>query len=218
MLRTAFLIVSALTTGVSLGRKAIDSAVERKKQLIIDQAARDARERIRNHAELYLKNSITQFVQAVFVKTLLLVGAWIAYRTGMVPHTAFSIIVAALLMVFIIRDLIVFYPTGRMIASELSAHGWHPKRAVGETVAALVFQQVLTEAGEIKTGRATQIALALSGHKMDSLTQEVARKVSDIAKETSWHDLRPFMLAAAGKFIVLSGLYSTFVYILLHSA
>ncbi|MGB3627743.1 MAG: hypothetical protein WA989_18095 [Henriciella sp.] len=218
MLRTAFLVISALTTGVSLGRKAIDTAVERKKQSIIDQAAKDARERIRHHAELYLRNSITQFVQAVFIKTLLLVGAWIAYRTGLVPHTVLSLIVGALLLVFVIRDFIVFFPTGRMIASELHTHGWHPKRAVSETVAALVFEQVLTEAGEIKTGRVTQIMLALSGHKMDNLTQEVAGKVSAIAKETSWQDLRPFMLAAAGKFVVLSALYSTFVFILLHSA
>lgn len=217
MLRTAFLIVSALTTGVSLGRKAIDTAVERKKQSIIDQAAKDARERIRNHAELYLRNSITQFVQALFIKTLLLVSAWIAYRATPMPFPVFSLIVGGLLVAFIIRDIIVFFPTGRMIASELRNHGWHPKRALSETVAALVFEQVLTEAGEIKTGRVTQIMLALSGHKMDTLTQDVAKKVSMIAKETSWQDLQPFMLASAAKFVILSGLYSTFVFILLHS-
>ncbi|GGB62288.1 hypothetical protein [Henriciella pelagia] len=217
MLRAAFLLVSALTTGVTLGRKAIDSAVKRKKQSLIEQAAQDARQRIRGHAEIYLRDSITQFVQSVFIKALLLIAAWFFYRIGLYPHPVFSGIVLVLLALFLVRDAIVFFPTGRLIVVKLHDHGWRPKKAIGETIAARVFEQVLDEAGEIKTGRATHIMLALAGHKMDDLTQDVARKVSEIARETSWHDLRPFMLAAAGKFLTLSALYSAFVFILLRT-
>ena len=218
MLRAAFLLVSALTTGVTLGRKAIDSAVKRKKESIIEQAAAEARQRLRGHADEYLKLSLTQFIQAVFIKAMLLISAWLFYRFGLYPFPVFSGILVTLLAVFIIRDAVIFFPTARLILSKLHNHGWRPKKAVGEAVAARVFEQVLEEAGDFKPGRTIHIVLSLAGHKMDDLTRDIAIKVSDIARETSWHDLRPFLFAAGGKFITLSALYSGFVFVLLHSA
>lgn len=218
MLRAAFLIVSALTTGVSLGRKAINGAVNRKKQKIIHQAALDARERIRDHAEDYLRNSITQFVQAVFVKALLLISAWLGYRLNFYSHPVLSAIVVILIALFLIRDAIVIFPTVRLVLTKLKEYSWRPRKAIGETVAALVFEQVLEEAEAIEPGRTTRIMLSLAGHKMDELTHEIAQEVANIARDTSWHDLRPFMLAAAGKFVVLSALYSAFVFILVNTA
>jgi hypothetical protein len=218
MLRAAFLVVSALTTGVSLGRKAISSAVNRKKQKIIHQAAIDARERIRGHASDFLKDSITQFVQAVFIKALLLVLAWIGFRIGLYSHAILSTVVVILISCFLLRDAIITFPTAKLVLSKLREHGWHPKEAVGETVAALVFQQVLDEADAFEPGRTTRIVLALAGRNRDEMTREIAHEVADIARHTSWHDLRPFVLAAIGKFITLSILYSVFVFILVRTA
>ncbi|MEQ8556903.1 MAG: hypothetical protein RIB03_01170 [Henriciella sp.] len=218
MLRAAFLLVSALTTGATIGRKVISGAINRKKQSIIHQAAEDARHRIRGHAEEYLRDSITQFVGAVFVKATLLIAAWLGYRFGLYPHIAFSIATIVLIAVFLVRDIIVIFPTLRLIASKLHDYGWRPRKTVGEVVAALVFEQVLEEAQGMKTGRTTQIILALGGHKKDEMTREIAREVADIAGETSWHDLRPFMLAATAKFLTLSALYSVFVFILVRTA
>lgn len=217
MLRTAFLFVSALTTGVTIGRKVISGAINRKKQSIIHQAAEDARKRIRQHAEDFLKDSVTQFVGAVFIKALLLVTAWLGYRLGFYPHIVFSSLIIVLIAIFLVRDAIVTFPTVRLMASRLHDYGWRPKKTVGEVVAALVFEQVLSEAQGIETGRATRIMLALGGHKEDDMTREIAREVANIARETSWHDLRPFVLTAAAKFITLSALYSAFVFILVRT-
>lgn len=216
MLRATFLFVSALTTGVTIGRKVISGAINRKKQSIIHQAAEDARDRIRGHAEDYLRESITQFVKTVFVKALLLMMTWLGYRLGLYPHLAFTIVTILLIAIFLIRDIIVFFPTVRLIATKLHDYGWRPRKTVGEVVAALVFEQVLEEVGELEPGRTTKIMLALGGHNMDEMTKEIAREVANIARETSWHDLRPFMLASAGKFITLSTLYSVFVLSLIH--
>lgn len=218
MLRGAFLIVSALTTGVTLGRKAISDAVHRKKQSLIHQAALEARDRIRGHAEDYLHQSLSQFVQSVFIKASLLIVAWLGYRLGLYPHIVFSIAVLVLIAAYLVRDIIVTFPTARLVFTKLHEHGWHPRNTVGQVVAALVFEQVLAEAESRETGRTTKIVLALAGHKEDELTQEIAREVSNIARETSWHDLRPFLLAAAGKFVTLSALYSIFVFILARTA
>ncbi|MAN74426.1 MAG: hypothetical protein CME84_10115 [Henriciella sp.] len=218
MLRTAFLVVSALTTGVSLGRKAITSAVNRRKQKIIHQAAIDARERIRGHADEYLRASLTGFVQSVFIKALLLILVWLGFRVGLYPHKVLSVITVPLLASFILRDMIVTFPTAKLVFTKLREYGWRPRKAVGETVAALVFEQVLAEAEAFETGRTTRIILSLSGHKMDDMTREIAEEVSAIARQTSWHDLRPFVLAAVAKFAVLSGLYSVFVFILVRTA
>ncbi|WP_084418406.1 hypothetical protein [Henriciella litoralis] len=217
MLRAAFLVVSALTTGVSLGRKAITTAVNRKKKKIIHQAALDARERIRGHAEEYLRQSITTFVKSVFIKALLLIGAWLGYRLGLYSHSVFSAVIVVLIAVFLLRDAIVTFPTARLVLSKLREYSWRPRKAIGETVAALVFKQVLEEAEAIETGRTTRIILSLAGHKMDDVTREIAEEVANIARDTSWQDLRPFMLAAAGKFVTLSVLYSVFVYVLVHT-
>ena len=217
MLRAAFLIVSALTTGVTVGRKVIAGAIDRKKQSIIRQAALDARERIRGHAEEYLRDSVTRFVGVAFIKAVLLLAAWAGYRFGLYPHTAFGAAIIVLIAVFLIRDMIVLFPSLRFAASKLRIHGWRPRKTVGEVVAAHVFEQVLVEAQGMEAGRTTRIMLALGGHRMDDMTREIAKEVADIARDTSWHDLRPFVLAAAGKFIALSALYSGFVFLLIRT-
>ena len=106
----------------------------------------------------------------------------------------------------------------RFVAAKLRTHGWRPRKTVGEVVAALVFEQVLEEAQGIEAGRTTRIVLALGGHRMDDMTREIAREVAGIARDTSWHDLRPFVLAAAGKFVALSALYSGFVFLLIRTS
>lgn len=218
MLRAAFLVVSALTTGVTLGRKAISGAVNKKKQALIHQAALEARHRIREHAEDYLRESITGFVKAVFVKATLLILTWLGYRFGLYSHGVLSGAVILLIAVFLIRDIIVIFPTLKLVATKLHEHGWRPRTTIGEVIAATVFEQVLAEAESRETGRTTRIMLALAGHKEDEMTREVAREVADIARQTSWQDLRPFLLAAAGKFLTLSVLYSAFVFILVRTA
>ncbi len=217
MLRAAFLLVSALTTGVTLGRKVITSAVNRKKQSIIQQAAEDARHRIRGHAEDYLRESITQFVQSVFIKAMLLITAWLGYRFAFYPHSIFSIAVIVLIIAFLVRDFVVTFPTLRLVLSKLHDYGWRPRKTIGEVIAARVFEQVLAEASEMETGRTERVMLALAGHKKDDMTREIAREVANIARDSSWHDLRPFIAAAAGKFVTLSVLYSAFVFILVRT-
>jgi len=142
----------------------------------------------------------------------------LGFRIGFYSHGVFTGITVFLLAAFLLRDAIVVFPTAKLSLTKLREHGWRPKKAVGETVAALVFKQVLEEAETIETGRTTRIILSLAGHKMDDVTREIAQEVADIARDTSWNDLRPFILASVGKFITLSALYSVFVFLLVNTA
>ena len=128
MLRAALLVVSALTTGVTVGRKAISGAINKKKKSIIEQAAKDARHRIRGHAEEYLRESIATFVTTVFVKAMMLMAAWLGYRLDLYNHTIFSIAVIVLIVIFLIRDVIVTFPSARFFGGSAGGALWPPRR------------------------------------------------------------------------------------------
>jgi hypothetical protein len=63
------------------------------------------------------------------------------------PRPIFATITVITLAVFMIRDLWINYPAIRLTLTELHRHGWHPKRALTETIAARVFEEVLQRRG-----------------------------------------------------------------------
>jgi hypothetical protein len=114
------------------------------------------------------------------------------------------------------RDLWVNYPIIRLTLTELRRHGWHPKRALTETIAARVFEEVLEEANALPQKRTHAIMMMLAGEDRSRMHHEVATAVADVARETSWHDIRPHVVSAAVRIGTLALLYSASVWVLVH--
>lgn len=215
MLRIALAVISAVSGGIAIGRTVLADQVSKRKHAAIEAAAVEARARIRDHAEVFLAASMKQFVVATLVKMVLLLSLWGAHRFDLLSDRIFLSGIVGLLTAFMVRDTLVTLPTARIALRELRTHGWHPKRAVSEVVAAHVFEQVLEEAAQQEDTRVTKVVMRLAGAKKDKLSQEVAEAVADVARQNTWRDLRPFALAWAVKFSLLSALYGGFVFILL---
>lgn len=217
MLRYALIAISALTTGYTVGRRAIAGEVDKRKQSAIQQAAETARLELTHKASRYLSGAIREYAIITSIKAGLLISFWLAWKTGIMPANVFSIAIALLLMAFILRDAISIWPTTRMVLMELRAHGWQPKRALSEIVAARVFEKVMLQAEET-AGKATwrdKLMLSLAGQKTDDLSVEIAGAVAHIARLTSWDDMRPFIVSAGLRAAGLFVLYSGFVFLLL---
>ena len=204
-MRSAFLIFSALTAGLAASRK----------NKVIEAAAKEARQRIREQANIMLKDSFVHFAAATGVKLLILITLWLFWRTQLLGHEAVSIAVVVCLIGFLVRDAWVTYPTVRFVLSTLIRNGWHPIRALGETIAALVFEEVLLEAEALPQPRSHMLLIKLAGHDQDTMHTEIAAAVADIARQSSWHDLRPYIFSAAAKTVSLMVIYGATVALLI---
>tara|TARA_R110000787_G_scaffold22424_6_gene65163 strand:- start:408 stop:1064 length:657 start_codon:yes stop_codon:yes gene_type:complete len=210
----AILIVSALTAGAALARKLLSGEVTSRKHKAIEAAAQEARIRIRREAHKFLKKSFLHFAIATGVKAGILATLWIVWRAHGLSDKAISISVGVSLVAFLIRDAWVIYPTARFVISTLVRNGWHPLRALRETVAALVFEEVLAEAQATPQTRSHNLLLTLAGHNRDDLHKEIAESVADIARHSSWDDLKPYIFSAAVKTVSIMALYGIMVAVL----
>ncbi|MEQ8299364.1 MAG: hypothetical protein RH945_02355 [Hyphomonas sp.] len=210
----AILIVSALTAGAALARKLLSGEVTSRKHKAIEAAAQEARIRIRREAHKFLKKSFLHFAIATGVKAGILATLWIVWRAHGLSDKAISISVGVSLVAFLIRDAWVIYPTARFVISTLVRNGWHPLRALRETVAALVFEEVLAEAQATPQTRSHNLLLTLAGHNRDDLHKEIAESVADIARHSSWDDLKPYIFSAAAKTVSIMALYGIMVAVL----
>lgn len=210
----AILIVSALTAGAALARKLLSGEVTSRKQKAIEAAALEARVRIRREAHNFLKKSFLRFAIATGVKAAILATLWIVWRAHGLSDQAISLSVGLALVTFLIRDAWVIYPTARFVISTLVRNGWRPLRALRETVAALVFEEVLAEAKALPQLRSHNLLISLSGHSRDDLHTDIAKSVADIARHSSWEDLKPYIISAAAKTVSLMVIYAAMVAVL----
>jgi hypothetical protein len=214
-MRSVFLIVSALTAGVALGRKFLSGEVTSRKNKAIEAAAQEARIRLRREAHKFLKSSFRHYAIATGVKAAILITLWIVWRAHGLSDKAISISVGTALVAFLVRDALVIYPAARYVISALVRNGWHPLRALRETVAALVFEQVLAEAQSQPQPRSHKLLISLAGHDRETLHKEVAEAVADIARQTSWDDLKPYIFSAVAKTMSIMAIYAIMVAVLI---
>lgn len=216
MIRAAFIVVSALSAGFAVGKTLLSREVEKRKTSAIEFAGEEARRRVRDQADIYLKASVRAYAIATLIKAGLLVLAWSGLIFEVYSAAVFNWIVFGLLVTYVMRDAVVSWPTVRLAVREIRQHGWKPKRAIGEIVAARVFEQVLDEVQAEKTTRSGRILLRLAGENHGEVTLQIARAVAEIAKEATWDDLKPFLFAAGAKVFILLSLYSGLVWLILH--
>lgn len=215
MLRGVLLAVSAIATGVAAGRAYLSGEVERRKHSAIEAAAEEARARIREQGEAYLARGFRKFARVTALKAVLLVAVWGAHFAGWIPSPAYAVTMSAMLAVFVLRDIWVAFPTVRLGLAELRRHGWKPRVALGETVAASVFDEVLSEASARERTWRDNLVMGLAGRKHDEVLHEIAEAVAGIARETTWQDLKPFLFSAVLRAGILMVLYSALVWSIL---
>lgn len=215
MLRGVLLAVSAIASGVAAGRAYLSGEVERRKHSAIEAAAEEARARIRETGEAYLTRGFRRFARITALKAVLLFLVWAGHLAGLWPGGAYGVILSIMLAVFVLRDSWVALPTVRLAVAELRRHGWKPKLALGETVAASVFDEVLDEASARERGWRDSLIMRLAGRKHDQVSREIAEAVAGIARETTWQDLKPFVYSAVMRGGILIALYSALVWTIL---
>ncbi len=215
MFRAAFLVISAVSAGLALGRQALAREVDKRTHSAIQDAGKIARERIRAHTQLFFSETFRTFVIVTAVKILLLGSVWAAHAFGLISDLVFTALLITLLVLFVLRDILATWPVLRLMQVELRQHGWRPKRAVGEIVAAQVFSEVLEEAGDLERKWSEDVLLRLSGKKRDDVTRKIAEAVANIARKSSWEDIVPFVRVTVVKFASLFIIYSAFVWVLL---
>lgn len=208
---------AALSTGIAISRNAASREIDKQKASAIAETADIARGRIRGSAQDYLASSFRGFALNIFIKAIVLSTVWIAKAAGWISPEVFGVMIATCLGAFIMRDAWTNWPSVRMAFGELRRHGWKPKTTISEVVAAQVFDEVLAEASVRKTTLSAQLVMALAGTNRAGLEAEVAHAVADIARDVTWDDIRPFIVAAAVKFALLMALYSLFVFLVVHA-
>lgn len=215
MFRSVLLLVSALTTGASLSRKYAGREIERRKEEIVEAAADTARERIRKEARSLVVKGTRIFLRRILIKALVMSAVWFAYYFHILPHGSFGPVMGATIGGLVLFDIVVNWPTARLLLLEMRKHGLRPRRALGEVIAVRVFEEVLAESDRQDEAQwHEKVVLSLAGKDRSSLSREIAESVAEITRETSWRDLRPFIIGAGVRFAILMGLYSGFAYLI----
>ena len=215
-MRGPLAILSVLAAGVFAGRKMLGKQIDSKKDKAIESAVQEARHRIRADTMVFVARSFRTFAITTGTKLAILVWIWSLYHFAGMPQPVFAGMMMAALATFMLRDLWVNYPVLRLALTELHRHGWHPKRALTETIAARVFEEVLAEAQGMPQKRTHAVMMLLAGKDRSQMHHDVATAVADVARETSWHDIRPHVLSAAVRIGTLALLYSASVWVLVH--
>nr|WP_321361307.1 hypothetical protein [uncultured Hyphomonas sp.] len=215
-MRVPLMILSALGAGLVAGRKLLGKEISGRKNKAVESAVREARHRIRADTMLFVSRSFRRFAITTGIKLAILLWLWGLHHFAGMPRPIFATITVMTLAVFMIRDLWINYPVIKFTLTELHRHGWHPKRALTETIAARVFEEVLVEAGNQKQTRTGAVMLMLAGEDRSQMHHDVATAVADVARVTTWDDIRPYMISAAVRIGTLTLIYSASVWVLVH--
>ncbi len=216
-MRSAILLISALTAGLSYGRKYLSEQVDERKNTAIQDATADARRRIRDQADIFVRRSFIAFAKAVAVKAAIITSIWALWWGGVLDARGLTIIISVALTLFLVRDAYVSWPTAQMVVRELRQHGWQPRRAIGEVISAHVFEQVLVEANALPQSQSNRFMIWLAGRDTSRMHEEIADAVASVAKEQSWADLKPYVLTAAERIGAVAGMYSLLVWLVLQT-
>lgn len=206
--------VAALSAGAAMGRKYLKGEVNKRKQSAIVDASAIVKTRINEDADIYIRRSLSIYIRNMAIKLALLSIIVAAALLGWVSGVVGGAAMAALFLAFLAYDTVKLWPNAMLVLGELRRHKWRPRIALAEIVAANVFDQVLAEAKARETDLWSEIAMRLSGQNAGQVSQEIAVSVAEIARQTSWEDLRPYLISGAIKFAGVMLLYSSAVFLL----
>jgi len=216
MIRALSLALTALVAG----RQLIADNVDKRRDTAIEAAIEESRTILDENLNSMLGKILRDFAIGVAIKAVILIALFGAYKLGWMGKGAFLTVSAVALTAYLIRDIVKALPTALPALRHIHAHKWKPKRAATEFVAASVFEQTLesaqTQLGE--ASRTDKVMMTLSGRKAEQISSEVAEAVSQVARDTSWDQIRPRVLVTIFKVGTLMCLYSAYCFFLLRMA
>lgn len=200
--------LAAISAGAVAGRKLLRERISKQKHDAIAVAAALVQERIHTEAGVYVAEVLKIYLRNTLIKLGLLAVLVGAAFAGALPPLVSGWALALLFAAFFIWDGVRLWPIIRLVVSELRRNGWRPRQTLAELVAARVFDQVLTEARAQKPDWWSDLALRASGQNAEGVSLEIAAAVADIARKTSWDDLKPFVISGVSQMAGLVVLYS----------
>ncbi|MEO0714867.1 MAG: hypothetical protein AAFY37_13255, partial [Pseudomonadota bacterium] len=137
-MRTLSIIAATLAAGIGAGRALVRTKVETTKNASIQRALEQARIQVKSTAEDYIRASLTAFSRRLLIKAGLL--SLVAAAVFIVSPGALATrwVILAAIGLILVWDIIVAFPTVRLIAAQVKQNGPRPKRALGSAVAAHV--------------------------------------------------------------------------------
>lgn len=212
MLRAALLAVSAITAG----RELLKGEVDKRKQTAIEAAVEATRERLDASTDDIIARMMRSFLIGLAIKAGILAALYGAHILGWLSNAWFFWTATIALTIYLARDIYRALPWARPALEHIRMNGWHPKRALTEFIAAHVFEETLASAeAQLSEKQSNKWWLMLSGHDAEQLSTEVAGAVAEVARETSWDQIRPRVYVALAQFGVMSLLYSAYVFVML---
>lgn len=196
LFRTALLAVGVAAAGVQAARRASKKMVDDATETMIRDAAVEARRRLRDEAQRIADAALRRFFIGTALKAATLLTLLGLHLTDALPAPWFWVAAAIAASGFLVRDAVVSWPDLRVIYAEMRTHGWRPRRALSEAVAARVFAGVLAQGRDADAGWTGRVALALAGETQDAVSRRIAEAVADVVRRTSWDDVRPIAVSA----------------------
>lgn len=210
-------LASAAVVTWQAGRQYLNRRVDESRDRAIAEATEQVRATLRDRTDKYLRASFSTFWRVTLIKALILFGLASWYMVPGVAPVAITVLIALFLIAMSARDLYNIYPLLSLGLRELQRHQWRPRTALKETIIAQVFENVLVEAEAVPLKRHHAVVMRLAGRDRSSVTREIADAVARLAGESSWGDIRPFLLSAVFKFAVVFALYGAFVTLLMRA-
>lgn len=213
MLRAVLLAVSAAASGLAYGRKAAGRTVARKTEEAIEEAAAQTRAEISGRAEEFVLTQSKSAARKLLLRVAivgLLIGAYLGLG---LPREVTLLVIGATLSAMLIRDVVAALPTTKMVMAELRRYDWRPRRALREVIARQVFERVLAEAGSQHIDRKGKAILSVTGHTQEGLARLVAARVAEIARDTHWGDIRPYLIWGGITVFAFFAYYAAFVFV-----
>lgn len=215
MLRAALLAVSAFTAG----REMLKVEVDKRKNSAIEAAIEEARERLDSSTDEVIAKMMRSFLIGLAIKSAILAVLYGAHFAGLLTDIWFVGLATVALALYLARDIYRALPWARPALEHIRMHGWRPKKALTEFIAASVFDETLAGAeAQISENNTNKFLLFLSGNKAEDLSTEVAGAVAHVARETSWDQIKPRVYVALAQFAVVSLLYSAYVFVMIRWA
>jgi hypothetical protein len=180
---------------------------ESKKLSLVEAAALEAKQRIRDHVALWGHQSFRQFLRALAIKGAILVSVLTGMEFTALPQRVWLLIFVISVSMLTFYDLYRLYPRISYIARQFWSAGGSLRQTTKRLVAARVLEDVLNEAEAGPKRKRDFVVLTLIGTSRDRFTREVAEQVAEIAADAAWADVRPIMFNAAFKMTTMAALY-----------
>jgi hypothetical protein len=212
------LAATAIGGGVALGRRALDRAVERRLNDAIEIAQTNASTELDLRIRDLVRERLTALALTLAIKSALIAAAYALLSTGHLTPTGFRIVTAALIVGYLVRDLLQTAPYIAPAIKYVREARWSPRRALKTFVVGVVFERAYAEALFATERGANRFWVAMSNYRRGNLSEEVAQKIADVAVDTSFARARLLLIIAAAQAAAMLAAYAAFATLAIMSA